>query len=336
MNVSTADKYDCLAAGYRDASPTPIPADDFAAKRLKARAEELAKTEWSLISHPNFKAVDNPDSEELGELAQRIERGESVLEPIRPAGLPSHLARMCATPLLSQEEEHELFRRMNLHKHFANRLRAKLNPKRPSKRTVARIESHAERADLIRNHLIQANTRLVVSITKKYANAANDFDELLSQGITSLLRAIEKFDLERGYRFSTYATCAVRRDLYRMVTDHTRLAKRHGVAASDVLDNCAEEPQPEPLVSETHWKRVSRTLAEMMSALDERERSILVARFGLDREPSDNPRGGSKVSYSTLGKRLGISKERVRQLANRALEKLRDSAQDRRLEALLA
>ncbi|MEO1497925.1 MAG: sigma-70 family RNA polymerase sigma factor [Planctomycetota bacterium] len=309
----------------RSSTPTSLGAKTSDPKLAK-RVRELLHTEIAFI--PNKSFVGRRDADHLSELAEAVETGEVDGVQKLANGLPAHLGRMCATPLLTNEQETELFRRLNFCRYRANALRSRLRINSPDAAKVAEVEEYLQRADRIRNYLIQANTRLVMSIARRFADAKNGFDDLLSQGVASLMHSVEKFDYARGYRFSTYATCAVRRDLYRMVMSRKKDRQRFSTGTAEYLDGCELEEEPSAHLSEGAWRQLREAIGEMMEHLDEREQLIVAARFGLD----DSPK---KASYSRLGQRLGISKERVRQLANRAMEKLRELAPEYRLEGLL-
>jgi len=282
---------------------------------LKQRLQELRKQEIGFIASEEFGESTGEGAE--GSLLQQIELGQISDQTNGLTGLPPHLRRMCSTPLLTSDEERSLFFRMNYCKFHAAAILSTLMESRPVKKKIEEAEDLLIRAERIRNYLLQANTRLVMSIARKFADTKNSFDDLLSHGITSLIRAADKFDCGRGYRFSTYATCAVRRDLYRMVMNRQKDAKRFGSASGELLETISEDVQEDPNKAVDRWKSLGKLLGGMMEELDEREQQIIKARFGFEEE-------GQKTSYSYLGKRMGISKERVRQLANRALEKLRD------------
>lgn len=307
---------------------------------IAAKAEQLRELSISFIANDSFDGEGLTQSstkrlplltESNEALVAEVEQGTAELAEASTTGLPAHLARMCETPLLTAEQEQELFRRMNLMKYQAAKYQGKL--KRITKATPSHLhemEERIRRADNLRNYIIKANTRLVMSIARRFADNKNRFDDLLSQGVESLMHAVQKFDYSRGYRFSTYATCAVRRDLYRMVMGTKKDGQRFATGTAEYLDAFSEvdESTPEP-VAEVRWNKLTTALTEMLGQLDDRERYIVSHRFGLDES-------GSKSSYSSLGKNLGISKERVRQLANRALDKLREWAPDHRLETLLS
>jgi RNA polymerase sigma factor (sigma-70 family) len=289
----------------------------------KQRAQQLQEQQISFIASEGFgdKAM-----QAVEPIVERVEAGQEIMVATEGGqGLPAHLRRLCATPLLNAQEEHDLFFRMNYCKYHAAAVLATLNASRPSLAKVEEAEDYLLRAERLRNYLLQANTRLVVSIARKFADARNSFDDLLSCGLTSLVRAVEKFDCGRGYRFSTYATCAVRRDLNRLLMTRRRDAVRFATTPGDVLETVAEESFDHPDKAVDRWQALSQLLAGMMEKLDDRERQIIRARFGFDED-------GKKTSFSYLGKRMGISKERVRQLANRALDKLREHDEMGKLE----
>ena len=134
-----------------------------------------------------------------------------------------------------------------------------------------------------------------------------------------MLRAAEKFDFDRGFRFSTYATCAVRRELANFVEKSARRRQRFGSGVGDLLQTSLEPELPAGLAPRVHSKLFD-VLAGMLSRLDEREQKIVLARYGFKSEVG-------KRTFQSLGEELGVCKERVRQLEARALRKLRTIAE---------
>ena len=175
----------------------------------------------------------------------------------------------------------------------------------------------ADDAVMVRNELIRSNLRLVVSIAKRYVRPAHDLFELVSEGNMSLILAVEKFDYARGFKFSTYASSVIVRNFARALFEETRWRNRfvtgHEVSFTTVADHRAGERE------DKHDRRhVQKTVGEMLRRLGDRERKILVNRYGLA--------GADKLTLERLGRELGISKERVRQIEQRAHEKLRQFA----------
>jgi len=229
--------------------------------------------------------------------------------------LPSHLARLCEAKLLTPEEEKCVFNRMNYLRFRASKLKAKLDLKAPDCWIVRRIEGLLKAADWYRDWIVKSNMRLVISIVKKFVNIQNSFDDLLSDGIVALIRAVDKFDVGLGFRFSTYATQVVRRNTYRAVMEKQKDRQRN---IGSIHDNGIDisDDQKESSMSEQRWHELRSRLSLMLGHLDKREKFIIRARFSL---------GGHRrvQTLQTLADRLGVSKERIRQLEKRALDKLR-------------
>ena len=224
--------------------------------------------------------------------------------------------------LLRPEQETLLFRTMNLLKHHAVRAQRTLSLTSPNRSTVERLETLLQAATQLRNRIVEANVRLVVSVAKKFATSRLPLGELISDGNVTLLRAVEKFDFSRGFRFSTYATWALRYNFARAVGKKPtafNIASNDGEAALEAVDY-----RPDPSELRTQSIR-HRALRQMLERLDPRERAIVSKRYGLIA-------GEDERSLQELSSEMGICKERVRQLQMRALEKLREAARRYRLE----
>lgn len=294
----------------------PVEIDTRASRDWTGVAKSLASAELDYIHNEEF-ATAGIDREILGSMPL----DSASLSSWKPGrDMPAHLARMCETSLLSPAEEHDLFRRMNFAKYTADVMRRKIDVAHPDRQLIVSIERLIAQALADRNRIVRANLRLVVSIAKKFSDARNSFDDLLSEGITSLLRAVEKFDYDRGFRFSTYATQAVRRTLCRSLQQLMRDRTRFMTAEAGLFEDTPEEERPGTM-SEARFDELRRALAKMLSKLDPRERSIIRCRFGLDRTQQVQ-------TLQSLAGEFGVCKERVRQLEMRAISKLRSMAEE--------
>lgn len=295
---------------------------------LQRRARQIAACETGFISNASFSFSERDDAEWQTDLFRRIEQGERIaVSNEYTKSLPSYLARLCETPLLSREEEQSLFRRMNLLKFRANALRSGIRVDDPDAATLDQIDDLLARAGHIRNHIVRANMRLVISIVKGFANQNFSFDDLLSDGTACMMKAVDKFDYDRGFRFSTYATRAVRRELYRTMEKLRQQRVRFATNSDESLDNSGrgstEEQLPRPTAQQLY-----RSLCDMIGKLDERERLVVKLRFGIED-------GGTKTTFVEVGKTLGVSKERARQIGERAMNKLRAMAPEFGLDSFL-
>ncbi len=233
-----------------------------------------------------------------------------------PEGLPPYLASLYQTPLLTPEQEVHLFRKFNYLKYLAATTQGTIHPKRPSKAKHQQVADWLSQAEFVRNQIVQANLRLVVANARHFADGDHSFDDLVSDGNFSLVQAVEKFDFARGFRFSTYATHAIRRTYFRRMTRRQREKTRLHFADSEILQE-APEPEGNEFVNQRQLDLYNGLLDRMGTCLNERELLILKARFGL------NVGGEEAPTLQVLAAELGICKERVRQLQNRAIDKVR-------------
>ena len=129
-----------------------------------------------------------------------------------------YLKEMARVPLLSTEEEVRLAKLLESGEKAQRQLER--DGQNPAERE--RLQQAMEAGKTARDHLIEANTRLVVSIAKKYMGRGVPFLDLIQEGNLGLMKAVEKFDYRRGYRFSTYATWWIRQTITRAIADQGR------------------------------------------------------------------------------------------------------------------
>ena len=285
----------------------PYPSRDAPRPARWVRDGELA-----YMMHPSFL---DPDlhAEILGPMPGRT--GEPALGLREaPPGIPPHLACLYEVPLLTREEEIHLFRRMNYLKYRADCARRRADRLRPSGPDPGSPGAWLADARLDRDRIIRANLRLVASVARRFCRPGDDLPELISEGNVALLDAVERFDFSRGYRFSTYATWAVKNRLVRLRSDEGRRGLRFVTGFHDALGEVADRGGDRSS-SEPAYERMRVALRRLLGQLDERELVIVVGRHGLD--------GAGKRTLAQLGRQLGITKERVRQIEGAVREKLR-------------
>ncbi|MCS7064239.1 MAG: sigma-70 family RNA polymerase sigma factor [Methylacidiphilales bacterium] len=233
-----------------------------------------------------------------------------------------------------------------------------------------------------RETLIMSNTRLVISVARKYIGRGVGFVDLIQEGNIGLMRAVNKFDWKRGNKFSTYATWWIRQAITRAIADHGRIirlpvhmndtvARVHRIS-HQLRQELGREPTIEELadklsLSPTKVRQIlgaskhvvsldeslsdeedsnslgdlipdltsanpdihvessdlSNTIAQMLRVLTPREQKLIIMRYGLN--------GDKEMSLEEIGKKMGITRERVRQIEAQALRKLRSSPNMREL-----
>ncbi|MFP3937627.1 MAG: sigma-70 family RNA polymerase sigma factor [Phycisphaerae bacterium] len=287
------------------------------------RAKRLLHSPISYVYNPEF---DLPDADERI-LAEPPGGGSSVQTgvPKPPPGLPEYFRQLYRVPLLTPQQERDLFRRYNYLKHKADRLRGCIDLNRVRTRQLQRIESLFLQANFVKNRIVRANLRLVVSIAKKHVGGPQSIFELISDGNVSLLRAVEKFDYARGFRFSTYASWAIMRNFARSVSKEQYVLDRFTTGHDDVVDIAAALSSYDP--TEGKLSELRESIEVMLGQLSPRERTVLIDHYGLQTS-------GKTKTFEQLGRKLGLSKERVRQIELKALRKLRRVGRPRKANLL--
>ena len=230
-------------------------------------------------------------------------------------------------PLLTKEQEQDLFRRYNYLKYKVCELRKGLVPSRAKAGLVRRIGDLWGQAIAIKQRLIRANLGLVISIARRHLGPRNDLGKLISDGNYSLMLAIEKFDFGRGFRFSTYASWAIMKNYAKSIPEESYQLENFVTGTQELMEGTGQARNL-GITKEERLPRLREEMRRFVNKLSDRERRILVNRFGLfDATP---PR-----TLEQVGDIFDLSKERIRQIEERALGKLRKIMEKERLEALL-
>ena len=279
------------------------------------RAQQLLKRPISFVYNPQFELPNADEAILQGEpdtsFAQASD-GRGGARP--PKDLPPYLKALYEVPLLKAEQERDLFRTYNYLKYKADRLRKMIDVSRIRTSQLKQIEQFLLQANVIKNRIVRANLRLVVSIAKKHIGGPQSLFELISDGNVSLMMAVEKFDYARGNRFSTYASWAIIRNFARSVPRERYQLDRFTTGCDEVLEIAAGLRTYDP--NRLNLPELRESIDSVLAQLNPRERAILIDHYGLDQD-------GQSKTFDQLGQNLGISKERVRQIEIQALRKLR-------------
>ena len=336
----------------------------------------------SLVTSIRRRGVDilDSDSPETDSPSQKIYHPGDPFASDDPVGL--YLKEMSRVPLLSLEQELSLAHRIER----ARKARKKLEVTGPGIADLRhRMEPLIADGQEAREHLIKANTRLVVSIAKRYMGHGVPLLDLVQEGNLGLMKAVDKFDPRRGFRFSTYATWWIRQTVMRAISDQSRtirvpvhmgdrirqlqkaqreleqklgrqpttdeLGRAIGLSARKVqwIQKVAWEPlslespvngedeaelgqfiEDETSITPQHNAYLSMLKDKLDNVLNEltpREARVLRLRFGLD--------DGNEYTLEEVGKKFGLTRERIRQIEGSALRRLRHPKRFRELKEYL-
>ena len=229
-----------------------------AAAGLEAELEaELAE---DLATLETGEATPTPDAEEFvlsdvddtDEPVQQVTQAGATADPVK-----DYLKQIGKVPLLNAEQEVELAKRIEAGLFAEEKLNAGKKIEAKLKRDLEWIAEDGRRA---KNHLLEANLRLVVSLAKRYTGRGMLFLDLIQEGNLGLIRAVEKFDYTKGYKFSTYATWWIRQAITRAMADQARTIRipvhmvevinKLARVQRQMLQDLGREPTPEELAKE--------------------------------------------------------------------------------------
>jgi RNA polymerase primary sigma factor len=204
---------------------------------------------------------DEPEAEDEGFVLSDVDDTDEPIQQVQVAGatadpVKDYLKQIGKVPLLNAEQEVELAKRIEAGLFAEEKLAAGVK----EARTRSELEWIAEDGRRAKNHLLEANLRLVVSLAKRYTGRGMLFLDLIQEGNLGLIRAVEKFDYTKGYKFSTYATWWIRQAITRAMADQARTIRipvhmvevinKLARVQRQMLQDLGREPTPEELAKE--------------------------------------------------------------------------------------
>ncbi len=289
----------------------------------EVRARELIQQPIDYIYNADFD-----DSKKAATMLAEMPAQEAFDAEIAakkpPKDVPPQMAHLYEWPLLNKEQEQHLFRKMNFLKHQLHKLKQSIDPAKARTADLQKMGELQDDIKSVRDVLISCNQRLVYNNAKKHLGTCENIDDLVSDGNLSLMRAVEKFDYGRGFKFSTYATWAIIKNFARSIPDEKTHKQRYMTGHDDLFEVKADVRTDEGDLLAAADAARSR-VTQLLEHLDPRTREVIRMRTGLD--------GSEEMTLEQIGQHFGITKERVRQINVRGMKQLREWAAKENVES---
>jgi RNA polymerase primary sigma factor len=288
----------------------PVP------KALRARVEALLNENYAFMDSPMFRRKNI--ERELFTFEENHEPElpmTSWYQPTRDEVLDVNVTG--APQLMSAAEERLMFQRFNYSKLRLSRLQRKIRQDGLTKDLAEEFLEWHRRFEHFREYLTRTNLALVLAMAKRTRLGDVDFAEIVSEGNMALIRAVDKFSVDRGFKFSTYACRAILKAFSRTAQKHSKQRTRFPVEFDPDMEKSDWVDKKRDVVEEDCIDELKQIVNRNLAELSDTEQTVLRRRFNWEQQEE------SPLTLEEVGKIIGVTKERVRQIQNKALAKIR-------------
>jgi RNA polymerase sigma factor (sigma-70 family) len=224
--------------------------------------------------------------------------------------------------LMSAAEERLMFQRFNYSKLRLGKLQKKIAREGLTRELAEAFLEWHRRFEHFREYLVRTNLALVLAMAKRTRLGDTDFAEIVSEGNMALLRAVEKFNVDRGFKFSTYACRAILKAFSRTAQKSSRYRLRFPVEFEPDLEKSDWTDRRRDQVEEECIDELKTIVDRNLADLSSVEQTVIRRRFNWEQEDE------SPLTLEEVGRIIGVTKERVRQIQNKALAKIKNVMED--------
>jgi len=293
----------------------PVP------RALRARVEALLVENYSFMDSPVFRRK-NIEAELFtfeDELEPQLPL-TSWYQPTRDEMLDT--ATTGAPQLMKGNEERMMFLRFNYSKRRLSQVQRQIKGEGLTRQLAEEFLEWHRRFEHFREYLVRTNLALVLAMAKRTRLGDVDFAEIVSEGNMALIRAVDKFDIGRGFKFSTYACRAILKAFSRTSMKHSKHRLRFPVEFEPDLEKSDWIDKKRDMVEEDCVDELKQIVDRNLAELSDVEQTVIRQRFNWN-EAQESP-----LTLEEVGQIIGVTKERVRQIQNKALTKIRKLMED--------
>ena len=234
-------------------------------------------------------------------------------------------------PALSYDQERHLFMRFNFARMQVSKLIAKYAGRKLTAPATRQLLAWGHRVLSSRSVIVRINMPLVLAMAKRTRLTHIDFNEMVSEGNMALLRSVEKFDCSRGFKFSTYSCRAILKAFSRVAMRASRYRGQFPTEFDPAMERSDHVDKLRIGVEEDCVDELKQILLQNLAGLSDVERTVIRERFAMGRDAMGEC--ASPKTLEQVGHIIGVTKERVRQIQNNALKKIKGVLEERYLAA---
>ncbi|HEX8340284.1 MAG TPA: sigma-70 family RNA polymerase sigma factor [Tepidisphaeraceae bacterium] len=297
---------------HKAVKASPIP------RALRAEAQRL-------VDEGNFAFMDSPLFKRKNIEVELFDEADKALplvawyQPTRDEAADA----VSGTPqLMNAAEERLMFSRYNYSKLKLTKLQKQAKAEGLTKQLALELVDWHRRSEHFKEYLTRTNLALVLAMAKRTRLGDVDFAEVVSEGNMALLRAVDKFSVDRGFKFSTYACRAILKAFSRTAQKHSRHRQRFPVEFEPDLEKSDWSDKKRDAVEDDLVDELKQIVDRNLAHLSSIEQIVVKQRFNWDQAQE------SPLTLEEVGRIIGVTKERVRQIQNKALNKIRRLIED--------